>query len=57
MLSEAEKEAKSQVELAQKMSQSIANQLSEITARKRNLKKKVSHVTARMYNNNLHAQL
>ena len=41
MLSEAEKEAKSQVELAQKLSQSIASQLSEITARKRNLKKKV----------------
>ena len=41
MLSEAEKEAKSQVDLAQKLSQSVANQLSEITARKRNLKKKV----------------
>ena len=41
MLSEAEKEAKLQVDLAQKLSQSVANQLSEITVRKRNLKKKV----------------
>ena len=41
MLGEAEKEAKTHVELAQKLSQSVANQLSEITARKRTLKKKV----------------
>lgn len=41
---EAEKEAKTQVELAQKLSQSVASQLSEITARKRNLKKKVCNV-------------
>lgn len=41
MLLEAEKEAKIEVELAQKLSQSVAGQLSEITARKRNLKKKV----------------
>ena len=41
MLAEAEKEAKTHVELAQKLSQSVANQLSEITTRKRVLKKKV----------------
>jgi hypothetical protein len=41
MLAEADKEAKTHVELSQKLSQSVANQLSEITARKRLLKKKV----------------
>ena len=41
MLAEADKEAKTHVELSQKLSQSVANQLSEITARKRVLKKKV----------------
>ena len=41
MLAEAEKEAKTHVELSQKLSQSVANQLSEITARKRVLRKKV----------------
>ena len=41
MLAEAEKEAKTHVELSQKLSQSVTNQLSEITARKRVLKKKV----------------
>ena len=46
MLAEAEKEANTHVELAQKLNQSVARQLSEITARKRNLKKKVKGLCA-----------
>ena len=49
MLAEADKEAKTHVELSQKLSQSVANQLSEITARKRVLKKKVRISYTRFY--------
>ena len=62
MIAEAEKEAKTHVELSQKLSQSVANQLSEITSRKRVLKKKVrTKTTSYMFESTMslchHAQM